>query len=198
MTPQTFIFIGRGGSGKGTQVALLLNYLKKIDSKRKVLDLETGNEFRKLLGGKGYSVKLMNEIYAKGGLMPSFLPIWVWSDFLIKNLEGDEHLVIDGVARRFGEVDVLDSAFQFYKRGKPTIVYVNISREVAFERLMSRKRSDDNESEINNRLDWFDEEVLKSVDFYKKSPHYHFLDINGEQTIEKVHEEIVSKIGANL
>lgn len=198
MLPQTYIFIGRSGSGKGTQASLLIEYLKKQTPEQEVFHIETGKEFKTLREGKTYTHSLINEKYNSGGLMPEFLAIWIWSNFFVQNLKGNEHVIMDGVARRFREAEILDSAFKFYKRPKPTIVYINVSVEWAFERLMARKRVDDKTEEIKNRLSWFDSEVSKSIDFYKNNLDYYFLDINGEQTIEKVQEEIISKMKASI
>ena|SRR3989344_1812899 len=194
MNPKTFIFIGRSGSGKGTQASLLIEYLKKDDPEKRVLHLETGQEFRKLREGTGPTSRIVKEIYDKGGLMPEFLPIWLWSDFLVNNLKESDHLVVDGVARRVREAEILDSALKFYKREKLFIVHINVKRGWAFDRLMARKRADDNADDINARLDWFESEVSKSLAYYAGNPDYKVLDINGEQTIEEVHEEIVEKL----
>ena len=40
----------------------------------------------------------------------------------------------------------------------------------------------------------FDEEVLPTVAFYEKHPKHRFFRINGEQTIEQVHKEIVDVV----
>jgi hypothetical protein len=56
MKLQTFIFIGRSGCGKGTQVALLQEYIKTRDHKRPILYIETGERFRNLLRSLVYLV----------------------------------------------------------------------------------------------------------------------------------------------
>ena len=50
MELQTFIFIGRSGCGKGTQVTLLQEHIKKQDHKRHILFyIETGERFRQFI-----------------------------------------------------------------------------------------------------------------------------------------------------
>ena len=58
MKPQTFIFIGRSGCGKGTQAELVQEHLKQIDPKRKVLYIQTGAEFREFIKGNSETQKL--------------------------------------------------------------------------------------------------------------------------------------------
>ncbi len=50
------------------------------------------------------------------------------------------------------------------------------------------------QKKIKKRLDWFDTDVQPVIDWFKSNDFYNFLDINGEQTIEEVHQEIMEKI----
>ena len=193
MQLETFMFIGRSGCGKGTQAKLLIEYLRKIDPEHDVFHLETGAKFREFVKKKdvNYSSRLSAEIYDNGGLQPEFLTIRLWSDIFIDELRDDEHMVIDGTPRKLNEARVLDSAFKFYGRKKPHLLFLNISREEATGRLASRRRIDDNSAEIKARLDWYETEVVKAIEFYRGNDDYHFLDINAEQSVEDVHKEIV-------
>lgn len=66
MELQTFIFIGRSGCGKGTQVALLQEYIKKQDQKRYIFYIETGERFRQFIKEHSLSSRLAAEIYKTG------------------------------------------------------------------------------------------------------------------------------------
>ncbi len=193
MKPQAFIFFGRSGSGKGTQAKLLIKYLED-STEHKVLYIETGERFREFKVGESLSSKLTKEIMEHGGLMPEFLPVWIWSDFLIKNFTGDEHLVLDGLSRRVDEAPVLASALEFYKFDRPVVIHMNVSRERAFEMLKGRGRKDDTDEYINRRLDWFETNVVPSIEYFKDHPGYVFLDINGGGSIEEVHKDLIEKI----
>jgi adenylate kinase family enzyme len=188
------MFIGRSGCGKGTQAALLIESFKRQDKGRKVFYLEMGQKFRAFIQKNNYSSELAREIYEKGGLQPSFLTIHTWSDIFIHGFKADEHLIIDGTPRRLEEARVLDGALKFYKREKPVLVHIKVSREWSKEKLLARKRVDDKDDEIERRLSWFDTDVAPAIEFYRGNPDYLFVEVNGEQTIEKVHEEIVNKI----
>ncbi len=194
MTPQTFVFIGRSGCGKGTQVELLKDLLKEKDPSREILHLETGAKFREFIDGPNYSNKLSKEIYINGGLQPEFLAIRNWSDMLIENVKGGEHIMFDGICRRLLETEVFTSTMEFYQR-QPVVIYIDVSRKWSTDRLSSRGRSDDDDEGIKKRLDWFDENTMPSIEYMKTNDKYKFLDINGEQTIEDVHKEIVQKLG---
>lgn len=194
MAFQTLIFIGRSGCGKGTQADLLQEYIKKKNKDMDIVYVESGNKFREFLNTNTYSSSLSKEVYMKGGLQPAFLSIWVWTDFLIKNFDSNKHLILDGSPRKLNEAYVLDEALSFYKRENPNVIFINVSRKWAIKRLKGRNRIDDNDDGIEKRLDWFDIYVAPVINFYKKSPNYTFLEINGEQSIEQVYQEIIIRL----
>ncbi len=195
MSPQTFIFIGRSGCGKGTQADLLQKYLKTQDPDREVFYLETGNRFRDFIKGEGLSSKLSLEISHHGARQPDFLAVWMWSHLFIENLKGNEHVIIDGTPRSINEARVLDSAVKFYNRQPAQVIYLNVSRAWAEKRLAGRGRTDDRSlEEVKKRLDWFETDVLPAVNHLREHPEYQFLDINGEQPLEEVHQSIMKEI----
>lgn len=197
MEPLTFIFIGRSGCGKGTQANLLQEYIKTHDKKQAgMFYLETGQHFRDFISSETYSGTLAREINKEGGLQPEFLAVWMWADLFIHSLGGGEHMVLDGTPRKLDEARVLDSAFTFYKRKKPFVVFLDVSREFSEKRLQERGRTDDKAAEvIKKRLDWYETDALPAVRYYWKNPNYTLLQIQGEQSIEKVHQDIIEQAG---
>ncbi len=195
MDLHTVIFIGRSGCGKGTQAGLLKDRIYKNDlEKRHILYVETGERFRQFLRGENYSSKLSNEIYEEGLLQPSFLGCFMWGHQLIEELKENMHIIFDGVSRTRPEAEVFTTALDFYKREKPAVIYINVSRKWSEDRLLSRGRADDKSlSKINKRLDWFDKDVLSAIEYFKSNSYYNFIEINGEQSIEKVHADIVAQ-----
>lgn len=191
---QTFIFIGKSGSGKGTQAELLKSYLEKNDNKP-VIYIETGGELRRLVATGGRTGELTKNIIEKGGLMPEFLPIYLWSKLLLDNLKGQEHIITDGMPRKLQEAVILDGAFSFYQREKPTVIYLDVSINSVIERLQKRGRADDlNIETIKNRLAYFEKDVWPVVDYYRQNPNYNFLHIDGEPSVETIHQDIMSKL----
>lgn len=193
MNSKAFVFFGRSGCGKGTQAKLLIEFLKTKG--RDVLYIETGNQFRELIKSENYSSKLAGDILKEGGLIPVFLPIWIWTEILVKNFTGEQDLVLDGVCRRREESMALDSAFDFYKIEKPNIILMNVSKEWSFDRMMERKRADDTPEKIQNRLDWYERDVIPSVEYFRNNPGFNFVEINSEQSIEKVHQDVIKALG---
>lgn len=194
MKAKAFIFFGRSGSGKGTQAELLLAYLKERDPERKIVHIETGARFRELMEHDNFTSKRIKEILACGDLLPEFLPIWVYTDYLVQHFTGDEHIVIDGAARRIAEAPIIEDAIKFYSESKPYIIFLDVSRERSKEHLLKRGRDDDGEAGIERRLNWFETSVGPVVEYFRTSPHVEFIEIDGEQSIEKIHEDIVKSI----
>jgi len=194
MDQKVFIFIGRSGCGKGTQVKLLLEHLKKIDSQRNVLYIQSGNEFREFIKGQSATQKLSYKAYEDDNLQPEFLSIYMWANVLINKYSGNEHIIFDGSPRRKHEAGVMDSIFDFYNFKKPCVIHLDVSEEWATEKLTLRHRMDDKSEDIKKRLLWYKTDVIPAIDFYKNNPRYKFLNINGERSIEEISKEIINLI----
>lgn len=194
MNQKSFIFIGRSGCGKGTQAKLLSEYLKKVDPSRDILYIQSGQEFREFIKGNSTTAKLSADMYKLGTLQPEFLSIYMWTNVLVNKYKSGEHLIIDGSPRKYHEAGVLDSIFSFYGLEKPIVINIDISKEVSINRLFARKRQDDTKEDIEERLSWYETDVVPAINYYKESKNYQFIRIEGDRSIEEIHKEIISKI----
>jgi adenylate kinase family enzyme len=190
----TIIFIGRSGCGKGTQADLFKNRIHKQDEEhRPILYVETGERFRQFIRDKQYSSDLSKAVYESDERQPNFLACWMWASVLIDELAEKMHLIFDGAPRARAEAELLTTAMRFYSRERPTVIHINVSREWSEKRLLARGRSDDlNLEKIDKRLDWFDKDTVPAINYFKSDPLYRFVEVNGEQSIEKVHSDIVA------
>ncbi|MCX6702026.1 MAG: nucleoside monophosphate kinase [Candidatus Zambryskibacteria bacterium] len=195
MSPLTFVFVGRSGCGKGTQSELLQKHLKEKEPSSEIFYLETGSHFREFVSGEKYSNKLSDKIYKSGGRQPDFLAVWMWANVILDGFKGTEHLFLDGICRSLPEAMTFTTAMEFYNR-EVCVIYLNVSREWSEARLFSRGRMDDiNKTEVKKRLDWFDKDAAPAIDYFNIHSKYTLLTINGEQSIEDVHKEIIQKLG---
>jgi len=194
MNNQTVIFIGRSGCGKGTQAKLFKDWLYKNDTEKKqILYVETGDKFRQFILGESFSSRLTKENYDADKRQPDFLACLMWGNMLLEELEENMHVVFDGAPRSLPEANLVTTAFEFYKREKPVVIHLDVSREWSEERLLTRGRADDKSlAKIIKRLNWFDSEVMPAIEYFKTTPMYRYIQINGEQPIEKVHEDIMN------
>ena len=74
-------------------------------------------------------------------------------------------------------------------------MYLDIHDEEATSRLLARGRADDTHEGIKNRLSGFEQDMKPSIDFFRNSPRYSFLDINGIGAIDAIHQDIMKKLG---
>ncbi len=172
-----------------------MEVLKQKDPAHKIFTVETGKELRKFIEGDTLTQKLAHKIQSGGGFQPAFLAIYNWSKVFIETYEAGMHMVLDGTSRRLPEAVALDSVFDFYGVTDCWVVYLDIHDEEATNRLLARGRADDTHEGIKNRLGNFELDMKPSIDFFKNTPRYRFLDINGIGKIEDIHADIVKKIG---
>jgi adenylate kinase family enzyme len=192
MAPMAYVFIGRSGSGKGTQVQSLLDEFKKKNVK--FLHIETGALLREYAKGDSYVQKIVRDLIGTGQLAPDPVIIGLWINYIVKNFTGTEQLIFDGAPRKLIEAVFLDNTMRFLHIEKYQILFIDVSRETCIERLMTRSRSDDVASAIENRMNWFDRDVLPALEFFRTNKDCTVIGINGEQTPDAIHEEIMRKI----
>lgn len=196
MKKQTFIFIGASGSGKGTQVKLLMEFLKAKDPETPIFYMQMGNYFREFVKGEGFAPMVAREAMRCGERLPDFLAMWLWSDIFVKNLTGSEHLIIDGSPRSIGEAKNLDFAMKFFKREQPTVIHLEVSQKWSEEHLLARAKAegrvDDTIESIRKRLLWYEHDVVPAINWYRRDREYDFIEIDGERSIEDIHNDILA------
>ncbi len=208
MQKEFYIIMGRSGCGKGTQAELLKFYLEN-ERNRKTLHVATGGNFREFIKRDNYTADKTRDTLNTGGLMPEFLAIWNWSNIFIDKLTGEENVILDGAPRKLIEVRALESSVNFYNYKKVTVIYLNVSKDWAIDRLTERGREDDNDKlEQEKKMNWFNSDVFPCINLYKvmsenknlnvenisEQIDYKFIEINGEQSIEDVQVELISKL----
>jgi adenylate kinase family enzyme len=110
-------------------------------------------------------------------------------------MTGEEHVIFDGTPRSLHEAQILDTAITFYNRQHPHVIYLNISRETSKARMIARRRMDDiNKEEIERRLNWFENDVLPAVEYFRKYSRYNFIELDGDKPVEVVQHELLSKV----
>lgn len=202
MDLQTLFFLGPSGSGKGTQVKKVQEYLEKCDSQREVIELNLGKLFRQFWKEGGYVENLSRNVMLKGDLQPSFLQINLWTNYIIKNLKGNEHLLIDGTPRRLTDLEAWKAAIDFFERPNPKLIFIHISKEESIKRLLHRAELSENPRPedkdivlIENRYEWFKESVVPVIDAMRKNSVFTVLEINGEQDVDIVKTDILKSLG---
>ncbi|MEJ0002017.1 MAG: nucleoside monophosphate kinase [bacterium] len=193
MQGQTYVFFGMTGSGKGTQVKLLMEYLKDRGASDMVY-VYPGDEYRKLLDAGTYTASILHEYVPKGRLVPGFMTDAIVANILIASLKKDSILITDGYPRALEQSRNFEEMVNFYERKDVEIVYIEISKEEAVRRMKLRGRHDDTDEGIATRFDEYVKNVVPSMDYFNNNGNYKIRTVNGEQSPEDVHKEIISAL----
>lgn len=212
--PLNIIMLGRSGSGKGTQAQMLVQDLS-------LEYIGTGDLLRKFSERDNAAARRMKETMAQGKLAPSWMPFFIWMEKLAYT-DINKGVLFDGSPRMLEEARTLDEVLEWFERDNVKVILIDIPREVAFERLMKRRvcgtckkgvyvekgkemgqhclycggdltiRSEDHPEAIDARLDWYDTEVSKVVEYYRNKNE--LITISGEKTPEEIHEELLAAL----
>lgn len=194
MQEYTIIFIGKSGSGKGTQIKMLEELLNK-QGESSIEHLESGQNLRDFINSETYTSKLAKSNNLQGKLQPAFLAVWAWVNKMLETFSGQKILIVDGAPRKLNEAYILDEMFDFYNRHNRYVIHINITDEWAKERVRERGRGDDLKDEsVERRLEWFRNNSPDIITFFEKTGKYKVLTIHGEQGVEGVHKDIVSAL----
>lgn len=187
--PFFLIILGRPGSGKGTQADLL-------EEKFGLEHISTGQLLRERAKDRDFVGTKLHEIMDTGKLVPTPLVFQLWMpalEALHDNKEKLNGVLFDGSPRKLYEARMLTEVLEFYEwEGNVKALNIEISPKESMKRLLKRGRHDDDRDDIQRRLDWFGKEVMLVLDFYRKRGL--LIDINGEQSIEDVHREVLKKL----
>ena len=196
--PQTFIFYGIVGSGKGTQVELLTKYFKENNISDDVLFVSPGAEYRKILSSESFIANTIKKWVSNGILVPDFFTTSLVVNSLSKDIKENSTIITDGYPRTIKQSESFVELMNFYGRKEVKIIYIELSKDEAIKRMKLRARSDDTDEGIANRFDEYEKNVLPSMNYFEGKEGYIILNVNGDQSIEDVHAEIISKIKSYL
>ena len=203
------LVFGPAGSGKGTQVALL-------EEKLPLVKIEAGAIVRERIKQGDKLGKEIEEITKSGQRLSDEL-ITRLIEEAINHVPEDAPIVLDGYPRSPGQAVLAEEMLQRLGRTILVSLWIRVSDDEARRRLLKRSvcqkghvfigrdikvcpqdgtvvspRYDDTEEAILNRLKWYHDEIVPAIDYFKDKSI--FLEINGEQSIEAVHQEIIHKL----
>jgi adenylate kinase len=192
-TPISVLFFGSQGAGKGTQVKLLVEYLR-ARSDQGIITIDMGAELRSLRDAGSYAGTLTGRTIDAGLRMPDFMPTYLQTKKLVENLKtGDEHIIADGLARGPDQTRAWDDAMRYFGRDNFQIISIELSEQSSIQRLLARGRNDDTEAGIRNRLGWYKTDMLPQLELLRERGRtIHAID--GEPDVNTIHAHILAAL----
>jgi len=178
-----FLIIGAPGSGKTTDAELIAE--RNSD---KIVHYSTGDLLRAEVASGSELGQTIKSYIDNGNLVPLEIVINTIKSAIEKAPK--DIVLIDGFPRSVEQMKALD---EMLKNSDDielvSVIEVEVSEDVARERVLGRARgADDNVEVFNNRMKVFTEPLKDIQDFY--SAQGKLIKINGERTIEEIVDEM--------
>lgn len=211
------LIMGRPGAGKGTQAANIKEYYH-------IPHISTGDMFRAALKNQT-KLGLEAKVYMdKGLLVPDEVTIGIVQERLLE-ADCKDGFLLDGFPRTIKQAEALDQFLKANGIVLDAVLDVNVPVEILVKRMVGRRvckgcgatyhvefnpskvegicdncgtkliqRADDTEATALNRLSVYDEQTAPLLEFYSKQNL--LKTVNGNQSLEKVFEDIKIVLGA--
>ena len=157
------LLLGPQGSGKGTQA-------KRIAQEYAIPHVATGDMFRGAIAAGTELGLRVRPILERGELVPDALTVALIRERLAAP-DAELGFVLDGFPRTLAQADALDAMLREEGRDLDVVLSLQVSDEVAIERMLSRARvegrADDTPAVIARRLTIYHEQTEPIVEHYR-------------------------------
>ena len=212
------ILLGPPGAGKGTQAA-------GIVEKYNIPHISTGDIFRKNIKEGTDLGKKAKEYMDQGLLVPDELTVGLVTDRLSQD-DCKNGFMLDGFPRNVAQAQQLGQYLNSVDLALDRVINIEVDKDILVGRAVGRRickscgatyhvefnppkvdgtcdvcggelyqRADDNEETVSKRIQVYLDETKPLVDYY--SSQGIIANINGQQSIEKVFEDIVAALGSD-
>lgn len=173
------ILVGIQGAGKSTQGNMMAEKLN-------VPYLSSGHIFREMAKEKTKLGRWLKETLNSGALVPDDTAVEVVMEYLQKP-EYQNGYILDGFPRTKAQAEVLDGVIDL-------VFLIDVSDKEALWRISGRQsdREDETLQAIRKRISLFHDLTSEVLAYYDNAGK--LVKINGEQSVEKVFEDIMASI----
>ncbi|MDX1386364.1 MAG: adenylate kinase [bacterium] len=152
------IILGAPGAGKGTQAV-------RLKEKLGLPHISTGDMLREAAQAKTPLGIEAEKFMSAGKLLPDDLVVGLIEERLEKSDSGPGFL-LDGFPRTVSQADSLGKMLESHGKKIDAALNLEVPEEELVERLMARKRADDKEETIRERLRVYYDQTAPVVDYY--------------------------------
>lgn len=176
------IFMGVAGSGKSVQG-------RRLADEMGLPWLSTGEFLRMLISGERRKAMVDGKLLGDSDIIELVQKIF-------RLIDVKEEFILDGFPRTLAQADWLLNQVKHGQLKVTAVIHITASEEAVLGRLLSRGRPDDNEEAIRERFEEYEQAIKPLLEDFK-SAGVKVHDVNGEQSIDEVHDEIVAAIGSS-
>lgn len=181
--PVRLVILGRQGSGKGTQCALLVDHYA-------IPHISTGDMLREAVA-EGTEFGLMAKaIMDRGDLVSDDIIVGVVEERVARD-DAAAGFLLDGFPRTVGQAEALARI-----AAPAVVVNLDVPTGLVLERMLDRGRADDTEEAITRRLELYEEQTAPLVAYYQGLGV--LVTVDGVGEVDEVFARVVKAIDANL
>ncbi len=182
------VLLGAPGAGKGTQAKLLQDTLG-------LPQVSTGDLFRYNLKNATELGKLAQSYMDRGELVPDNVTIGMVKQRLAQP-DCANGAILDGFPRNLTQAEALDDLLGEMGAAVTVVPSIHVDLEELVGRLLKRAqiegRADDNEQTIRTRMQVYADQTKPLQDYYAAKGL--LVEVDGQQSIEEVHQALVKVI----
>ena len=152
------IFLGPPGAGKGTQAKILSDTYQ-------IPHISTGDILRAAVKQQTPLGQKAQDYMDRGELVPDDLILDLIKERLAQP-DAAQGWILDGFPRNVSQASFLEKLLTELHLTPDNVLNLEVPDDVLVERLLARKRKDDNEDTIRRRLEIYHKDTVPVISFY--------------------------------
>jgi adenylate kinase len=153
------VLLGAPGSGKGTQSAAIVK-------RYNITGIATGDLLRAEVAAGSVLGKQAKECMDSGDLVPDEIVLGM-IEHRITNTDQNGFL-LDGFPRTLAQAEALDALLFRLQQPLHVVLFFEVDYQEIMKRLSARGRADDSEATIRHRLEVYEAQTARLIDYYQE------------------------------